>query len=230
MTDRESIIIAGNEAQLKTLIIDLLQNYGSSGGGTNSGGTYQRLPSYVKGLCHLKLTFKGKINSTTLDHRIEKSFLLVKPEHKPDILDLDKIRAIASVIHTKFDNFTVTTGQRAFTYNNPLQGFNRVWGYFASETEAMKMFEQLLDIQGFSPEWERLTESRVVQPGNRFQEPPEKVIQAGINVRTERERPVATLNFDTAYIKFPHVRDEIPIANRFGVVITNLNVLQKHTD
>lgn len=230
MTDRNTVIVAGNEAQLKDLIMNLLQNYGASGSGSGSGGSYQRIPSYVKGKCHLKVTFKGKIANTQDDHRTEKSFLLMKPEHAPEILDLEKLKTLAQLVHTKFDNLEFTTGQKAYTYNSPEQGFNRVWGYFASEADAMRLFEQLLDIQSFSPEWERLTESRVVQPGSRFQDPPEKVTQAGIRIRSERERPTALMKFDYAYVKFPHFRDEIPIANQYGVVITNLNVLQKMSD
>lgn len=230
MTDRNTIIVAGNESQLKTLIMQLLQEYGTTGTGSGVGGSYNRLPSYVRGKVHLKLTFKGRIVNTQDDHRIEKSCLLMKPEYAPELLDLDKLKTIASTVHNKFDNFSFTTGQKTYTYNSPEQGFNRVWGYFSNETEAMRLFEQMLDIQSYSPEWERLTESRVVQPGNRFQEPPEKVTQAGIRVRTERERPIATVAFDTAYVKYPHVREEIPIANKYGVVITNLNVIQKHSD
>ena len=230
MTERNTIVVAGNEAQLKTLIVTLLQEYGKTVEATGSGGSYQRLPSYVKGRCFVKVSFIGKIQNTQDDHRVEKSFRLVKPEHSPDVIDLAKIKAIASNVHSKFDNFSFTTGQKTYTYNNPEQGFNRVWGHFSNETESMRLFEQLLDIQGFSPDWKRLSESRIVQPGDRFQEPPEKVVQAGYNIRTERERPIALMKFDKAYIKFPHVREEILIANQFGVVITNLNVLQKRTD
>lgn len=231
MTERNSIIIAGNETQLKSLIMDLLHNYGKSGGsGESSGGSYQRLPSHVKGQALVKVTFKGTIQNTQDTHKVERSFRLVKPEYSPQILDYPKVRAIAEKIYSLFNNLTFTTGITVYTYNNPDQGFNRAWGCYASQTDARKVIENLLDIQGFSPEWKCLTESRVVEPGDRFQEPPEKQIQGGYNVRLERERPTALLRFDTAWLKYPKVREEILLANEYGVVVTNLNVLAKRTD
>lgn len=230
MTERNTIIVAGNENQLKTIITDLLQNYGKSSVSESSGGTYQRLPNHVKGQALIKISFKGTIHNTQDTHAVEKSFRLVKPEHNPKILDYSKVRTFAERIYSKFNNFSFVTGTTVYSYNNPDQGFNRSWGCYQNETEARRVIESLLDIQQFSPVWKCLTESRVVEPGDRFQDPPEREIQGGYNIRLERERPIATVKFDTAWLKYPKVRKEILLANEYGVVVTNLNVLEKLTD
>lgn len=230
MTDRNSIIVAGNETQLKSLIMQLLHDHGKSGGGESSGGTYQRLPSHVKGQALIKVSFKGTIVNTQDTHKAERSFRLVRPEFNAKILDLSKVKLLAERIYSKFNNFSFTTGTHVYTYNNPDQGFNRCWGCYSTEVDARRVIESLLDIQQLSPVWKCLTESRVVEPGDRFQEPPEKEIQGGFNIRLERERPVAVVRFDTAWLKYPKVREEILLANEYGTVVTNLNVLEKLTD
>lgn len=171
------------------------------------GGTSRPLPSDVVGKIFIKLSFKGIIRGTIKNHIVEKTFRLMKDD--PKTISRDKIKYYGDRIKTKFNNFTFITGHETYTYNDPVNGFNRIWGHFLDQANGVKLYEQMLDIIPVSPNWKKLTCSKVVQPGDRFQDPPDKVMQAGVSIRTERERPVADMKFYRATIKFPHVRDEL---------------------
>lgn len=227
MTLPNEFTVYGSEEMLKQLILQLLAQHYDQGGEVGGGGTYQRLPSSVVGQCFIKLRFYGK-SQTGARHFAYKSFRWVKAN--PQTMSQEMITTLANAIKTKFNNFKFTTGHKAFTYNRPDQGFNRVWGYFRDQTEAMRLFEQLLDLQAFSPDWKRLTESSVVQPGDRFQSPAEKVQQAGVLVRAEEERPIATVEFNGAFIKFPHVRDEGTLVDSRGNIMNVAKFLAGYQD
>lgn len=222
-------IVYGSEETIKPLIMQLLAQYydDAVSSGDSGGGSYQRLPSYVKGQIIITLRFYGK-SQTNKQHFVYKSFRWVKVD--PKTVTPEVIIQMATAIKTKFNNFKFTAGIKAYTYNHPDQGFNRVWGYFRDSTEAMRLFESLLDLQSFAPDWQRLTGSEVVQPGSRFQSPPEKVLQAGINVRTEAERPIATVEFNGAFIKFPHIRDKGLLVDSNGLIMNPAKFLAKYTD
>lgn len=177
------------------------------------------IPNYANNKCLVTLKFKGIITGKTIEHYVESSFRWVKVDAKT--VTLDQIKTLATTIKSKFDNLTFTTGRSAYCYNSIDQGFNRSWGYFNSLSDAQRLFEQMLDLQGFSPEWERLSCSTLPVPGSRFNDPPEKVQQAGILIRSERERPIAVMKFYNAVIKFPHYPKQITLVDR------NLQTIQK---
>jgi hypothetical protein len=223
------IILTGSYAQLIQSMTQikatqiLLNQLGLTGGSQS-----RPLPNYVKGQIYIKLYFYGKIRGTAHSHRVEKSFRLMKDD--PRTISGERIHALAEKVKSKFFKpiFQFSTGREAYTYNDPENGFNRIWGYFNNQTEAMKVYEQMLDIIQVSPKWSRLTKSTVVEPGDRFKEPPEKVLQAGTLIRVDRERPVADMVFKQATIKFPHIRDEIPLVTELGTTLTGLNWLDKY--
>jgi hypothetical protein len=228
MTLPNEFTVYGSEEMLKPLILQLLaQHYDQGGEATGGGGTYQRLPSSVVGQCFIKLRFYGR-SQTGAQHFVYKSFRWVKAN--PQTVTQEAITTLANAIKTKFDNLKFTTGHKAFTYNRPDQGFNRVWGFFKDQTEAMRVFEQMLDLQGFSPDWSRLTESSVVQAGDRFQSPAEKIQQAGVLIRTQEERPVATVGFNGAFIKFPHIPDEGFLVDFRGNIMNVAKFLASYKD
>lgn len=220
--------VYGSEEMLKPLILQLLaQHYDQGGEGVGGGGTYQRLPSSVVGQCLVTLLFRGKSQSIK-NHRVEKTFRWVKVD--PRTVSHQNVLDLANNIKTKFDNFSFVTGEKAFTYNRPDQGFNRIWGYFNSQTDAMKLFEQLLDLQSFSPDWSRLTNSNVVEPGSRFQSPPGKIQQAGVLIRPYEERPVVSVKFTRAFLKFPHVPEAGVLVDSSGGVMDVARFLAQYQD
>lgn len=192
------------------------------------GGTSRPLPNDVVGKIFIRLSFKGRVRSTTRIHRIEKSFRLMHDD--PRTIAKEKIKYYGERIKEKFDNFTFVTGHETYTYNDPVNGFNRIWGHFLDQANGMRLYEQMLDIISQSPNWKRLYKSVVVEPGDRFQEPPEKVMQANISIRTQRERPVADMKFYRAIIKFPHVPDELLLVDEHLGVYDPVSLLSKYED
>jgi hypothetical protein len=124
----------------------------------------------------------------------------------PRTIPKSRLDYLGNRIKSLFNAFSFTTGKDAYTYNESDQGFNRSWGYFATQQDAQKVFEQLLDVNNLSPNWQRFTHSSVPIPGDRFQNPPDKVSQANVLVRLYPERPTALMKFNKAQIKFPHIR------------------------
>lgn len=186
----------------------------------DSGSSSPRpYPSFVRGLAYIKVMFKGTIAGTDISHRSEKLFRLMKDD--PRTISLQRIQQLAERIKNKFNNFTYTTGVECYTYNNPDQGFNRCWDYYQSQAEAQKLIEQVLDIDGYFPDWRRFTKSVVPIPGDRFAEVPDKVLQANVFVRLERERPTALMSFHKARMKLPHIKRE------FDIVDKNLDIIEE---
>lgn len=228
MTLPNEFTVYGSEEMLKPLILQLLaQYYGQGAGGEGGGGSYQRLPSSVVGQCLVRLRFYGK-TQTGIQHIVVKAFRWVKAN--PQTVTQAQITTLAETIKTKFDTLTFTTGHQAFTYNRPDQGFNRVWGYFNSQTDAMRLFEQMLDLQGFAPDWSRLTQSSVVNPGDRFQSPADKTLQAGVSIRMQEERPIATMKFNGAFLKLPHIPYEGKLVDFRGNIIDVAKFLAPYQD
>lgn len=220
--------VYGSEEMLKPLILQLLaQHYDQGGEGVGGGGGHQRLPTKVNGECFVSLRFAGKTQQNK-DHWVEKSFRWVK--YNPRTVPPETIIALGYAIRNKFDNFSFTTGRKTYTYNRFDQGFNRVWGYFKDDNEAKRVFEQMLDLQAFSPDWTRLTESRVVDEGDRFQSPAEKIPQAGVSIRPDEERPIAIVKFTSATFKFPHIRDVGLLVDQHGNVMDVRKFLAQYQD
>lgn len=178
------------------------------------GGSSRPLPTDVKGHIYLKLYFDGKMVGTAKQHRVEKSFRLMKDD--PRTISEARLKLLADRIKSKFRNFTFTTGLRSYTYNVPEQGFNRIWGYFNSEADARKLYGQMLEIDAMRPDWKKFSCSFVPSPGDRFAPTPDKVKTANVLVRAEAERPVALMKFHKAHIKFPHIRKELLLVDEFG--------------
>jgi hypothetical protein len=190
------------------------------------GGTSRPLPVDVKGKLILKLYFEGYMLNTQTMHQAEKSFRLMKDD--PRTISLERIRLLGERTKSKFTNFKFTTGHVSYTYNVPEQGFNRTWGFFKNRAEAKRLYEQMLDLDSYSPNWQRLSTSLVEEPGDRFAEVADKVLQANVSIRSERERPIANVEFTHATLKFPHLRDEVDLVDKAGHVLDSLLFLASY--
>lgn len=146
----------------------------------------------------------------------------------PRSISLDRLKYFASRIWEKFNNFTFTTGHDSWTYNDPENGFNRIWGFFNSQSDAQRVFEQMLDIISQSPDWQKLSHTTVPIPGDRFSPLPDKVLQAGVLVRPDQERPIAVMRFSHATIKFPHLRSETDLVSTNGGLLNSLDFVNKY--
>lgn len=226
--ENESYLLFGTPAMLIQQVMYWMNYHRNKGANVSvGGGNSQRLPVSVTGQCFVKLRFYGRSQGGKR-HFVYKSFRWVKVN--PQTVKQQDVTNLANNIKNKFDNFKFTTGHKSFTYNRPDQGFNRVWGHFKDRGEAMRLFEQALDLQRFRPDWSHLTESEVIQPGTRFRSPAEKILQAGVLIRAQEERPIATVSFNGAFIKFPHIKDEGVLVDSQGRVMDIAKFLAPYQD
>ena len=226
--ESESYLLFGTPAMLIQQVMYWMNYHRNKGANVSvGGGNSQRLPVSVTGQCFVKLRFYGR-SQQGKQHFVYKSFRWVKAN--PQTINQQSLTLLGNTIKSKFDNLKFTTGHEAFTYNRPDQGFNRVWGFFKDRNEAMRLFERLIDLQGFKPDWKRLTKSSVVQPGNRFRSPAPKIQQAGISIRAQEERPIATIAFNGAFIKFPHIKEEGTLVDSRGRIIDIAKFLASYQD
>ncbi len=119
--------------------------------------------------------------------------------------DEKALKEMALLIKNKFAKplFYFEKGKKVGMYNSPSQGFNWVWSEFKDEENARKVFEQMLDLQKKSPDWECLNMSGSVLPVKAYPEKPNKVTVLGEPVRQNRRRPMGRVYFKRAFITLP---------------------------
>ncbi|MCY7272387.1 MAG: hypothetical protein LH702_01240, partial [Phormidesmis sp. CAN_BIN44] len=98
-------------------------------------------------------------------------------------------------------------------YKDPSKGYNFQL-YIWNETEAKRVIEQVLDIRGHSPNWEKYLDGTTkkktfpIVPGNQF--------LFGKSRRKPRERPIATVRFKYAELKIHGLPNDIQLVDRTG--------------
>jgi hypothetical protein len=172
------------------------------------------------------LKFAGLIQDTNLRHNVQKSFRLIN--ENPKTVPLERLQQIGRTIWAKFNNFTFMTGRTSYCYVDTERGMNFIWGYFHAQEDAQRVYEQMLDIQGFSPDWTRFTKKEKPFAGDEFADKPSKKMQAGVLIRPKRKRPIAKVTFKKAMLKFPDVEKAVPFVTEYGRVIENLDCLKPY--
>jgi hypothetical protein len=228
--ERDEFLVYGTYEQIKAELVRLknqqimLKGLKVEGG----GGTESRvLPLGYAGKIIVKITFEGTTTKGRR-HLVEKSFRLMNDD--PKTISLDRIKAIGTSVASKFNTFTFTTGQITYTYNDPDSGFSNVWGYFKSLADAQKLFEQMLDVAGKSPDWKLLSTSSYPLAGDRYQDPGNKTQQIGTQVREDVQRPEALMKMKKSMIKFPKIKQWQDLTNSNALVMLNLDWLKKYQD
>lgn len=128
------------------------------------------------------------------------------------------LKQMATQIKNKFAKplFFFDKGKKVGMYNNPKQGFNWVYSQFKDEANAKKAFEQLLDLQSKSPDWEYLIMSSSVLPTKAYPTNPDKVMVMGEQVREPRRRPSGRVYFKHAFITLPPRKKPIYLVDTTG--------------
>ena len=128
------------------------------------------------------------------------------------------LKQLALAIKTKFAKplFYFDKGKKIGMYNSPLQGFNFVWSEFKDETNARKVFEQVLDLIEKSPDWECLSISSSVLPAKAYPDLPNKVTVLGEQVREPRKRPMGRVYFKHAFITIPPKKTPVYLVDVTG--------------
>lgn len=228
--EKDEHLVYGTYEQIKAELVRLknqqimLKNLQVEG----SGGVESRaLPIGYKGKIAIKILFEG----TTINgkrHAVEKSFRLMDDDART--ISLDRIKALGNLVASKFNGLTFSTGKITYTYNDIDSGFSNMWGYFKSLIDAQRVFEQMLDIVGKSPNWKLLSSSNHPIPEDLYQDPGNKVQQIGVQIREDVLRPEALMRMKKSMIKFPKIKKWQDLTNSNALVMHNLDWLKKYQD
>jgi hypothetical protein len=216
-------IIAGSYSEMKTQLMLLKQQSAQGGGGLQTADD-REFPEW-KDKILVKLSFYGKTNTGKVKE-VDNSLKLIK--HNAATYDDAKIAELARLIRTKFNTMTLLLGKKSYSYCNPRQGVKLKQMYLKDESEARKLVEQILDINGESPDWTLLREHSSVVPDIAYSETPGRTIVAGTTVKLPQRRPYGTVNFSYALVKFPGVPFFQILCKKSGFELSNLNWLRKN--
>lgn len=196
--------------------------------GSGGGGEIERnLHPKFKGKIKIRLWFYGSTN-TGKKKQVEKSLRLMKVD--PTTVTFQQIQGVAQKIHSKFNAFQLSLGKISFNYTEWDKGVQLQQMYLANQAEARKLVEQILDIEGYSPDWDFLNYTASVQPESRYPETPEKVVIAGQNIRTDQQRPLGTVKFNHAEILFPRFKSYEFLCDKEGNIIKDLDFIKERAD
>jgi hypothetical protein len=217
--------LSGNIPELKAAIASIMALHQMIGDPVQSTGFEKELAPKRIGKILIKLCFSGKTTKGRAK-TVESSFRLMGTQDNPQAITLERIKYLSNRIVEKFDNWQHQTGRNSFCYADWNLGY-QLQILALNQAEAQRLVEQILDIQGHSPEWEYLTWTKNVEENSRYAETPEKVQIAGHLVRPRQQRPICTVTFQRALIKFPHIPSAFPLCSKNKNLIENLNFLDQ---
>lgn len=228
MTERNSIIVAGNEAQLKTLIMDLLHDYGKSGSGT-FGATGYRSPIQpdFRDWLQLTLHWRGITEATLKNHTVEKSVRLRGID--PKTVSLNYLQELGRKVLAKFNNLDYKTGHIKVKYADYDNGF-RTWGYFNSRQDGYRIIEAMGDILGKGLDLEQLKYEESANPQKAYDQNGKLINIANKRVRTRAKAPIANMRFYGATILFPYIGHTEQLCNISGYILRSLSFLDAYND
>jgi hypothetical protein len=199
----------------------LLEELQSLGGGDSSSEkeVSPKRRRYIK----IKLKFHGYTDVNRRFKRVESTFRLMKDD--PKTISLNRIQSLGDTIQKKFNNWKHRTGKMMCCYANHDQGY-QLQLQVPDLAEGRRVIEQILDIQGHSPDWADLYYSQSAEPATRYKETPDKVSVAGQLVRPPAQRSLATVSFFKAYIKFPATTRYRPLCDTKKVLFKDFKFLE----
>jgi len=130
-------------------------------------------------------------------------------------LSHSEMQSYANKIRSAFasgSGFTWKKGRLKASYKDQHHGYNMILTVW-SEAEAKRVIEQVLDIQGHTPDWDFLT---VNEPKKTFPTIPGFQNILGKPRRKPRERPIAYVRFRYAELKLHGLPNDITLVDRTG--------------
>ena len=103
---------------------------------------------------------------------------------------------LAQRVKSKFVNppFVWNKGKKCYTYFDKKKGYQLKINV-PGEVEAKRVIEQVLDLQGHSPEWEFLNLNQAVQETQKYDETPRSKVILNKPRKQIRRRPVGKVTF-----------------------------------
>ena len=152
----------------------------------------------------------------------EISFRLMNVGEDNDISETEA-KSIGNQIKSLFggNGFIWKKGKEMITYSDWEKGY-QFQLLCRNKEEGKRIIEQLLDIQGHSPDWENLNHSVNERPAERYPPiPPTKSILGRVQ-RMQRERPIADVRFQYATLTIHGMKTPKLLYDRSGYFDTAL--------
>lgn len=126
-----------------------------------------------------------------------------------------EVLALANKIKAKFINplFKFTKGKEYYRYVEPRAG-DPLKAWAKNETEVRKLYAQVLDLVGISPDTEKVRKSISLNPLKAYPDTRRTEIILGKPVKFDRLRPVITVEFVAAYLMMEGLTKPIYLVNR----------------
>lgn len=128
-------------------------------------------------------------------------------------------RNYANKIRTSFSSgaaFVWKKGKIMSTYTDRARGY-QLQLLCRNRTEGRRVIEQILDIQGHSPDWQFMNVSENEEPTQRFPTVPSNVTIMGKSRKKPRQRPIADVRFQYALLHLHGLPHPIVLVDRTGI-------------
>jgi hypothetical protein len=138
-------------------------------------------------------------------------------ETNEGITQADALR-YAQRIKTLFgagNGFTWKRGKNMFTYSDMEKGYNMQLLVF-NLAEGKRIVEQVLDIQGHTPDWEKGNYKENLEPLQAFPAIPPRKNRLSKSVKQKRKRPVTTINFQWAQLHVEGLPKPVVLYDKSG--------------
>ena len=207
MADDENFIVTGREENLEQEVVSLVTLYALMKKLTNAqcfGIPVEDFDSTFRYRPHVYLFFKQPQAEVVNNYdpvEAQISFRLMN--FQSETITKANIEHIASRIKSLFggtSKFSFNKGKNYYSYIDKIKGY-KMQVLCPNETEARRIFEQVLDVQNHSPDWENFYSSVNGQPTQKWDETPGSMSILGKVNKKPRRRPLAKVVFQSAHLK-----------------------------
>lgn len=145
----------------------------------------------------------------------EISFRIMNEES--DTLSMSKVQTFANKVKSAFatPSFVWRKGKELFSYTDWKKGY-QLQLLCRSVTEAKTVVEQVLDIQGDSPDWKKLAINSNAEPASAYPTIPQSEHILGKTRKLPRRRPIADVRFQYALLHVHGLPNSICLVDRSG--------------
>ena len=138
-------------------------------------------------------------------------------DEETETINMLKINSFANKIKLAFTNpsFIWKKGKELFSYTDWKKGY-QLQLLCRNETEAKRVVEQVLDIQGHAPDWKKLAINTNAEPSQAFPTIPTSQNILGKSRKLPRKRPIADVRFQYALLHVHGLTNSICLIDRTG--------------
>lgn len=210
----DEIILSGSEETLKpiiTLLVAMNQMLKARQSGSGSSGK-----GSVKRTHKPQILLYFKQEGVNLHNAIEGEISFRIMELSSTTITQQQVKSVAAIIKRKFASgtgFVWNKGKILYSYTDWDRGY-QFQLLCPSISEAKRIVEQVLDIRGFSPDWELLNIVTNADPTKAYPVKSKKQVILGKSVPLPNRRPSAKVVFQHALLNLHGLPDPICLVDR----------------